>query len=119
MKPVRQKRKPRNEPRLLWLFNLQQRRQKYIMMGEKSPFNKGCWENWSDAKESNRTTLSHHTQKSMHNGLKTIKDLNVRPKTIKLLEKKIVIIISSLTQILVIIFKIRYIFSGKENKSKN
>jgi len=48
-----------------------------------------------------------------------IKDLNVRPKTIKLLEKKIVIIISSLTQILVIIFKIRYIFSGKENKSKN
>ena len=54
-------------------------------VGTDSLFNKWCWENWTATyKRKNWTTLSHYTQ----NKLRWIKNLNIRPETIKLLEEK-------------------------------
>ena len=86
---------------------------KTIQWRKDSLFKKWCWENWTATCK--RIKQEYYLIPYTKINSKWIKDLNVRPETMKLLEEDIS---STLIAISLTIFFV-YVSSGKEKQSKN
>ena len=105
---IEQNREPRNNPRA-YGYLLFDKGGKNIQWSKDSLFNKWCWENWIVTCK--RMKLEHFLTPYTKVNTKYIKDLNVRPATIKLLEENIE---HSMTEI-----KARSYSNGNKNKGNN
>ena len=78
---------PRNEPTLIWSINLWQRMQEYTTEEKNCLFSKWFWENWTAT--CRRLKLDYFLITYTKVNSKWIKDIDIRPETVKLLEENI------------------------------